>query len=280
MIQPDLTVIGGPNGSGKTTLINYLVSRGVDFDRYINADDIARNRGLTGDAGALAARLAADRLREEYLSSRQSFSFETVMSHISKVEFMSRAKAAGYRVTLYFVATDDPKLNQLRVQTRVALGGHDVPKVRILARYHRSIANLPKALAVCDKTVVFDNSALGGEPGGLALRPILSANLVAADNLFVKLFPNDAAAGDMTVKLSPPIPVWALEALRVSQCGYELRHITDAEDGFAYLMFRPTTSTANFEATASDDRTVRMAIECLRQAELGNAPRYSFDKDS
>lgn len=257
MIQPNLTVIGGPNGSGKSTLINYLIGQGANLGHYINADDIARNRGLTGDAGALAGQLAADRMREECLSKRDNFAFETVMSHISKVDFMSRAKAAGYRITFYFVATGNPDINVLRVQTRVSMGGHDVPRDRILARYHRSIANLPKALTVCDKTMVFDNSALGGEPGGLSLRPIIAAN-----SLF---------SGQLIVTLIPPFPVWAFEALHLRQCGYALWKIAALPDGRVDLQFRVSESISAHQPDNSDEYTVHLAKDYLLQAESGIA---------
>lgn len=266
MSPPDLTVIGGPNGSGKTTLINYLMNKGVEFGQYINADDIARKSGLAGDAGALAAQLKADRMREECLTRRYSFSFETVMSHISKVEFMRRAKAAGYRVTCYFVATGDPDINRLRVQTRVSLGGHDVPKDRILARYHRSIANLPKALTVCDKTVVFDNSALGSEPGDPALRPILKAGFLTPYHL--------------TLVLLPPFPLWALESLRVAQCGFQRWSVSYTPEGFVRLVFRPTNAIAATDAISADDQTVSLAKECLQQGELFRDVSSPADNDS
>ncbi len=233
------------------------MNQGVDLGRYINADDIARDRGLKGDAGTIAAQLEAERKREECLANRHSFSFETVMSHISKVEFMRRAKAVGYRVTFFFVATDDPALNVLRVQTRVELGGHDVPKDRILARYRRSIANLPAALAICDKTTVFDNSALGGSSGGLSLRPILTAH--------------NSLLGGLWMKLSPTFPVWALEASRVSQFGFEFQNIEAAPDGNVFLQFRHSISAIISTAAAIDDDIVQIATECLQEAAVNTS---------
>ena len=40
-----------------------------------------------------------------------------------KVEFMKEARERGYRVYLYFVATDDPEINLDRVRRRVRGGG-------------------------------------------------------------------------------------------------------------------------------------------------------------
>ena len=60
------------------------------------------------------------------LKVRQTFTFETVMSHPGKVALLQQAQQAGYRTYLYYVATDDPEINVSRVANRVALKGHDV----------------------------------------------------------------------------------------------------------------------------------------------------------
>jgi predicted ABC-type ATPase len=108
----------------------------------------------------------ADFLREQLLASQISFSFETVMSHPSKVDFFDRARATGYRTYLYFIATDSPSLNVFRIQNRVAQGEHDVPMKKIVDRYHRCLRLLASAIARAHRAYVFDNS--GDEPIWLA----------------------------------------------------------------------------------------------------------------
>jgi hypothetical protein len=66
-------------------------------------------------------------MREVLLEWGKTFTFETVMSHRSKVEILQRARDAGYRTYLYFVATEDVEINVARVANRVELGGHAVP---------------------------------------------------------------------------------------------------------------------------------------------------------
>jgi|GEM_PF-5738775 len=51
---------------------------------------------------------------------------------------------------------EDPSMNILRVQNRK--GGHDVPRQKIIDRYHRTLENLPSALQISRKTYLFDNS--------------------------------------------------------------------------------------------------------------------------
>ena len=98
-------------------------------------------------------------LREKLLEAKEKFSFETVFSHESKVEFMEKAKAQGYKVYLYFVSTKNADINVYRVKKiRVPRGGHDVPEDRIRKRYKRSLNLLFRASQSCYTCYYFDNS--------------------------------------------------------------------------------------------------------------------------
>jgi predicted ABC-type ATPase len=165
-LKPVLLVIAGPNGAGKTTVTARLReerwSEGVE---YLNPDEIARDR--FGDwnsptAVLQAAEWTAQR-REELLSSRAGIAFETVMSTDDKLDFIVRAKTAGYFVRVFFVATSDPRINAGRIANRVLAGGHSVPIEKILARHVRAVANLGSAIAVSDRVYVYDNSVDGVE---------------------------------------------------------------------------------------------------------------------
>jgi predicted ABC-type ATPase len=104
------------------------------------------------------ASVCADFIRHELLKAKVSFTFETVMSSRDKVYFLKKAQDAGYRTYLYFVATQDPIVNISRVQNRVKLGGHDVPKDKIVSRYYRSLELLPEAVKHSNRAYIFDNS--------------------------------------------------------------------------------------------------------------------------
>jgi predicted ABC-type ATPase len=155
---PFLLVFAGPNGSGKSTLADYLIEAGIDFGEHINPDEIAATLDLPEPVRSRQAQAIADFQRDRCLADKSSFSFETVMSHPSKVNFMIRADDAGYDVTLYFVCTSDPEINIRRVENRVRRGGHDVPHERIVARYWRTLELLPHAAlspaAPCCSTTV------------------------------------------------------------------------------------------------------------------------------
>jgi predicted ABC-type ATPase len=96
--------------------------------------------------------------RYRLLANRQSLTFETVMSHPSKLEFLRQAKASGYRTYLYYVATDDWHINIDRVKARVIKGGHAVSRAKIVDRYVRSLGLLYEAVKLVDRAFIFDNS--------------------------------------------------------------------------------------------------------------------------
>jgi predicted ABC-type ATPase len=183
-------MIAGPNGSGKTTLVQELMRRGADLGRHINPDEIAAQLAGEGEARDRAAQAEADRRRAACLEAGESFSFETVMSHPSKVEVLAEARARGFATLLYFVATEDPRLNVERVRQRVALGGHSVPEERIVARYHRALALLPAAMAAADRVVLFDNSYRPARNRAVRLRAFYEASRRER-------------------RIAPPVPGWA-----------------------------------------------------------------------
>jgi predicted ABC-type ATPase len=75
-----------------------------------------------------------------------------------KIDFIQRAKQAGFFVRLFFVGTDNPSINAKRVALRVMEGGHDVPISKIIARYTRSLANCSVAVQIADRAYIYDNS--------------------------------------------------------------------------------------------------------------------------
>jgi predicted ABC-type ATPase len=104
------------------------------------------------------ASFVASYLVEQLLNTKQSFCFETVMSHKSKVNLLDIAKSKGYKTYLYFVYTDDPELNVTRVKLRAKMGLHDVSPDLIRSRYDRTFQLMPQALEASDVAYVINNS--------------------------------------------------------------------------------------------------------------------------
>lgn len=151
----------------ETTTAEVLpVFTGSDFLKAEGLDEPARRLrfadGRLEFAGvavnAYFASVAVDFLRRKLLERKETFTFETVMSHPGKVALLAEAQRAGYRTYLYFVATDDPEINISRVRNRVGLGGHPVPEDKIESRYYRSLEFLMEAVRHTNRAYIFDNS--------------------------------------------------------------------------------------------------------------------------
>ena len=153
--KPLLIVFAGPNGSGKSTLAEEMRARDPGFPSlYINADDIARERKI----GPREAAAEAARQRAEAVARRVSFATETVMSTVEKIDFLKDAKRAGFEIALLYITTQSRKINIKRIQTRVNMGGHDVPPDKTSSRYDRSMTFLAEALKIVDVATIYNNS--------------------------------------------------------------------------------------------------------------------------
>lgn len=124
------------------------------------------NNNLVTPAGASKydAAIAADFVRHQLLLKNETFTFETVLSHPSKISLLKEAQERGYKNYVYFICTVSPQINVARVHQRVLLGGHDVPEDKILKRYKESLDLLPQLIPLTYRTFLFDNSVeLGKE---------------------------------------------------------------------------------------------------------------------
>ena len=159
--SPELIIIAGPNGSGKTTITTQFLhhewSEGI---LYINPDIIAQEKfgDWNSTESILKAAQYCENLREDCLRERRSFVFETVFSAKDKIDFILRAKEAGFFIRLFFIATSSPAINASRIANRVVEGGHDVAISKIISRYQKSIINCSLIAPIVDRLYVYDNS--------------------------------------------------------------------------------------------------------------------------
>lgn len=161
---------------------------------FINADILARELfPKAPEAHSYDAAKLAEELRKNLLQDQQSFCFETVFSHPSKIDFLAQAKTLGYEIILVFIHLDSVALNQARVQQRVAEGGHDVPADKVESRIPRLLKHIKQAMPLCDHVRLLDNSRV--------------------DNPFQQLA--NILHGELTV-LEYPLPGWAKELLEPS----------------------------------------------------------------
>ena len=160
-LKPRLIVVAGPNGSGKTSITEQLLRHEwMGGCEYVNPDYIARDEfGDWNEPEAVSkAAVRAAEVRERCVQEGRSLAFETVLSMPDKIDFIQRAKRAGFFVRLFFVGTDNPAINAKRVALRVMEGGHDVPISKIISRYTRSLANCSVAARIADRAYIYDNS--------------------------------------------------------------------------------------------------------------------------
>ncbi|MFZ6743515.1 zeta toxin family protein [Undibacterium sp. JH2W] len=169
---PYVMVFAGPNGSGKTTLIEEVKKTGLAAlgdifatpHYFINPDQFAKDMAgdfATQDERDWAAFNAAVSMRTAAIEKHQTFAFETVMSHSSRINELVKLKNQAYRVLLIFIATDDPEKNVARVTNRFktkTTTGHFVAPDKVKERYHRTLALLPKAVEIADAAFIYDNS--------------------------------------------------------------------------------------------------------------------------
>ncbi len=160
-LKPTLCIVAGPNGSGKTTTTIQLLNNEWAADSvYINPDNIAQETfgdWNSSEAILKAAQLATD-MRYKCLDEKKNFVFETVFSSDEKIEFIRKAKEAEFFIRFFFVCTNDPTINVLRITNRYLNGGHEVPISKIISRYYKSLANAALAFSLVDRAYIYDNS--------------------------------------------------------------------------------------------------------------------------
>jgi predicted ABC-type ATPase len=128
-----------PNLWSKLSVVNNVLTIDTSVDSYLAAD-------------------IAEFIRQQLLYNSISFAYETVMSHESKLTFLQHAQEKGFRVYLYFIATEDPEINVSRVNVRVAQFGHNVAPEVVKSRYYKSLQHLRDAVKYSNRAYIWDNS--------------------------------------------------------------------------------------------------------------------------
>ncbi len=155
-----LWILAGANGSGKSTFFDQRLKKyNLPF---INADLIAKkisNTVIITDTVSKIAQQEALQICHEKIEAAESFCYETVFSHISKIEIIKKAKKLGYEINLVFIHLNLATLNKARVIQRVNSGGHNVPEEKIESRIPRTLKNIKLAIQLCDNIQMLDNSS-------------------------------------------------------------------------------------------------------------------------
>lgn len=132
----------------------------IDFNNTFSFNDNVIELKTDNYPNSYIAALLCEFVRHKFLNLDRTFSTETVMSDPSKIELIKKANSKGFKTYLYYITTDDVRINIERVKSRVQAGGHDVPEKKIRDRYKRSLDLLLEAAKNCNKVFLIDSTEL------------------------------------------------------------------------------------------------------------------------
>lgn len=181
--KPLAIILAGHNGSGKSTMWRKSLSGQLQIP-LLNADRMMLSILPEADSsGALVdwaqalrdtdlgwiqvAQSGVKAFAAHAMAAKVPFAMETVFSHWdvqedgtvkSKIDLITDLQDAGYFVLLFFVGLANVDLSVLRVMSRVADNGHDVPQDKLIARFPRTQLAIREAAKVADATIFTDNS--------------------------------------------------------------------------------------------------------------------------
>lgn len=181
--KPLAIVLAGHNGSGKSTMWRKVLADRLRMP-LVNADRLmlsilpepaadgalvpwAQEIRDTDEGWMHVSQQSVQAFVGHAMAAKVPFAMETVFSYWvvdpdgtvhSKLDMIRDMQAAGYFVLLLFVGLASVELSVLRVQTRVAENGHDVPIDRLMRRFPRTQQAIRAAATLADAAVLTDNS--------------------------------------------------------------------------------------------------------------------------
>ena len=161
--RPTYIVFAGVNGAGKSTLFKTGMWRSRTSSGNlprVNSDEILASHGWDwwDESSQLRAGREAVRLIRGYFQNRESFNQETTLSGRAIMRNLKQAREANYRIVMFYVGVSDPNLANRRIEHRVSVGGHSVDADVVRKRYEASLANLVKAIRICNEVHLYDNT--------------------------------------------------------------------------------------------------------------------------
>lgn len=165
-------MVAGPIASGKTTHFRRL-AEASGFDAFNVDDRMMQLHGSYQDVSAevnARAKRERDDFVQEHVDTRRSFLIETTLRTPAAIEQAQKAKDAGFRTEMVFVAVRDADENVRRGLAREAGGGRNTSEQIIRDSRHAAFAKLPEVLRRFDRVTVLDNSVREREAARVVLK--------------------------------------------------------------------------------------------------------------
>lgn len=177
----ELYIIAGCNGAGKTTASMTILPEVLNCREFVNADEIAK--GISPfkpeEVAIEAGRIMLQRI-DYLIENDEAFAIETTLATKSYKNLILRAKERGYTVILLFFWLPSPEMAVERVASRVASGGHDIPKDIIYRRYWSGLYNLFEIFVpIVDFWSLYEN--------GGAMNPVIVNNRIIDNERYNKI---------------------------------------------------------------------------------------------
>lgn len=158
--KKQIYILCGPNGAGKTTSAKYLLTKFLDINEFVNADEIARGLSPFNPRSVdyTASKLMLNRIND-LVKQKKNFAFETTLSGKTYLKLIKNLQKT-YSINLIFLYLDSPQEAKKRVAYRVKTGGHFISDDDIERRYYRGLDNLINAyLDVVDYAILIDSTS-------------------------------------------------------------------------------------------------------------------------
>jgi len=165
-MRPQFFILAGPNGAGKSTYGHEHVPKDtIIFNGdLVYAELLQKYPDYDPEKlkGGVPARLEKE--RDEAIAQRRDFAFESNYSNDLAIEITDTFKKAGYETNLIYFGLDAVETAAIRVDTRVALGGHFIGTDEIIFNYQEGIKRVRENMHRYDRVKFVDTGIRGIAP--------------------------------------------------------------------------------------------------------------------
>lgn len=157
--RPEFIVIAGPNGAGKSRLCPFYI-RSASFDGDKLALKLREEHPEWPEhwiTGSVASEL--EKRKNEALTSKQDFAFETNFSNEMVVDMILEFKKAGFKISLCYFGLNSEDESVNRVIHRSQTGGHNVSDEVIRFNFYEGLRITKQHLHLFENLTFIDGSS-------------------------------------------------------------------------------------------------------------------------